>query len=207
MSLGLGLGLGLFPALEVFRVFSSFSPLRFPFSMADSAAAAQWDDATGAPLNDAARSILEEAKATIAKSSAASSKSSSKAFISEDAARAILAAIPDVDLATGEHKYVQVIVSVKGAPKGVSKPIVTSTAGLMYHPDMYDAAMKKLKPLGITGRVVGGGRINLDHGAKTASVWGYSKSFGRAEGCNKRSAEIIGRFHPDYRVTWSDDGY
>ena len=73
---------------------------------------------------------------------------------------------------------------------------------------MYDHAMHALRPLGISGKVVGGGRIAYNPGARTVEVYGYSKSFGRAVGCNERSAEIIRRNFPDdYKVTWSDDGY
>jgi hypothetical protein len=59
---------------------------------------------------------------------------------------------------------------------------------------------------GVSGRVIGGGRIACDHSDRTVSVFGYSRSFGRAEGCNKKTAGIIST-HLQYKVNWSDDGY
>ena len=79
----------------------------------------------------------------------------------------------------------------------------------------------------LTGSVVGGGRIKCDHRGKSADVYGaqtpdaccrrpmcansgvcagYSRTFGRKEGCNKRSAGMISTAL-GYKVSWSDDGY
>ena len=115
-----------------------------------------------------------------------------------------LEGVPEVDIAEGTWKYVQIRLRGGG---GSEKTVVRNTAGLPYHPDMYDHAMRALRPLGISGTVVGGGRIAHDPGARTVDVYGYSKSFGRAAGCNERSADIIRRNLPGYTVTWSDEGY
>ena len=75
---------------------------------------------------------------------------------------------------------------------------------------MYQAAMDKLERQGLNqveGHVIGGGRIEYYPKKKTVSIYGYSKTFGRAKGCNERSAEIVRRSFPDYNVTWSDDVY
>ena len=84
-----------------------------------------------------------------------------------------------------------------------------NTAGLSYHPDMYTAAMQKLEGLRVTGRVTGGGRIVFDPKEKILSVYGYSKTFKNLTrpGCNERTAEILKRKYPDYKVDWSDKGY
>ena len=55
--------------------------------------------------------------------------------------------------------------------------------------------------------VVGGGRIERDDEAKTMSVYGYSKTFGRCPGCNERTAIILREAFPEYETTWRDDGY
>ena len=73
---------------------------------------------------------------------------------------------------------------------------------------------------GVRGRVVGGGRITYKRAmaakakeakpsskCATVSVYGYSKTFGRKEGCNERSAAIVRAAMPAAKVTWSDDGY
>ena len=60
---------------------------------------------------------------------------------------------------------------------------------------------------GAKGRVIGGGRIVYDPSARTVSVYGYSKTFGRAKGCNEHSAGLIEAAMPDCTVSWSDKGY
>lgn len=59
---------------------------------------------------------------------------------------------------------------------------------------------------GLGGRVIGGGRITCDHERRVVSVFGYSRTFGRSAGCNKRTAGLIST-HMRYKVAWSDDGY
>ena len=90
--------------------------------------------------------------------------------------------------------------------------VVRNTRGLPYHPDMYNHAMDQLERQGlgedkVKGRVIGGGRIEFYPDEGTCFVYGYSKSFGRAPGCNAKSAELVEKAYPDLKVTWSDDGY
>ena len=59
---------------------------------------------------------------------------------------------------------------------------------------------------GLSGQVIGGGRITCDHERRVVSVFGYSRTFGRAAGCNKRTAGLIST-HLRYKVAWRDDGY
>ena len=148
-----------------------------------------FDDETGAPLNEAARRIVEEAKAGASAAAAAG--------------QSVLEGVPDVEIAPGKWKYVQ----IKLFSGGESKLVVRNTANLGYHPEMYDHAMHKLRPLGIEGEVIGGGRIRYSVEEKAIDIYGYSKTFGRAPGCNEKSAEICRAAYPDYKVTWSDDGY
>ena len=109
-------------------------------------------------------------------------------------------------IAEGKWKYVQIKLS---APGEKPKLVVRNTAGLAYHPDMYDAAMDDLERQGLNvkGHVIGGGRIEFYPAKKTCSVYGYSKTFGRAPGCNKMSCELIKKVYPSFDVSWSDDGY
>ena len=69
------------------------------------------------------------------------------------------------------------------------------------------AWLAKYLALGVHVRVVGGGRIKRDDAAKTISVYGYSKTFGRSPGCNEATAEMIRAALTGYRVDWSDEGY
>ena len=99
----------------------------------------------------------------------------------------------------------------------LTKQIVRSVRGAKYHADCYRSAMQRilaenvtfvieLSPGVLSGVVIGGGRIQCDDERKTASVYGYSQTFGRVVGCNKRSAGLIST-HLGYKVQWSDDGY
>ena len=86
------------------------------------------------PLNDAARKLVEtatKAKTAVAGGVGAGSK--------------VLDKIPAVEIAEGKWKYVQIELT---APGEAPKRVVRNTAGLLYHPDMYQAAMDELAHLG-----------------------------------------------------------
>ena len=150
---------------------------------------AKFYDVTGAPLNDAARSILQRHVAT----APAPGAGAAEAFDS----------LVDVVVATGTWKFVLLECELDGR----RKRIVRALQGLKYHAENYDVTAAPLKALGIHVRVVGGGRIKRDDAAKTISVYGYSKTFGRSPGCNEATAEMIRGALPGYRVDWSDEGY
>ena len=150
---------------------------------------AKFDDQTGAPLNDAARSILQRHAAT----APAPGAGAAEAFDS----------LVDVVVAAGTWKFVMLECELDGR----RRRIVRALHGLKYHAENYDVTAAPLKALGIHVRVVGGGRIKRDDAAKTISVYGYSKTFGRSPGCNEATAEMIRAALPGYRVDWSDEGY
>lgn len=72
---------------------------------------------------------------------------------------------------------------------------------------MYQRAMEGLRSLGLAARVLGGGRLVYDPAGKRLSVYGYSKTFGRAPGNNEVTAGILQRQFPGFVVEWSDEGY
>lgn len=150
-----------------------------------------FDDHTGAPLNDAARTIVARAETDAAAGSGSGASS-------------VLASVPDVEIAPGTWKYVAV--SLRGRD-GETKRIVRSYARLKFHGENYEQAMAPLRPLGINGSVLGGGRIRFDPDAATIHVYGYSKTFGRRAGCNEATARQIEAAFSDAEVTWSDRGY
>ena len=115
---------------------------------------AKFDDATGAPLNDAARSILQRHAAT----APAPGAGAAEAFDS----------LVDVVVAAGTWKFVQLECELDGR----RKRIVRALQGLKYHAENYDVTAAPLKALGVHVRVVGGGRIKRDDAAKTISVTG-----------------------------------
>ena len=150
---------------------------------------ARFDDVTGAPLNQAAKDILARHDEGVSGSSAG--------------AEATFDRLASVDIAPGTWKYVLLECELGGR----TRQIVRALEGLKFHAENYDVTASILKPLGIHIRVVGGGRIKRDDKNKTISVYGYSKTFGRAAGCNERSAAMIREALPAYAVDWSDAGY
>lgn len=62
-------------------------------------------------------------------------------------------------------------------------------------------------------RVLGGGRLRVQPpvpgsaGRGRIEVFGYSKTYGRCESCNRQTAELLRRAYPDYDTVWSNDGY
>jgi hypothetical protein len=159
-----------------------------------------FDDITGAPLNAAARALVEKEAQSRAEASGGD-------YSLDGKASEILSAVPDVLIAAGKYKYVQIKISIAG---GGEKLVVRNTKGLRFHAEMYNAAMNQLhSEYGgiIKGSVVGGGRIRYDVKQKHISVYGYSKTFGRAAGCNKKSAELIRNAMPGFEVEWTDAGY
>lgn len=151
---------------------------------------AKFDDVTGAPLNAAARDILARHDEGAA---AGGGVDAAAAF---DTLRA-------VDIASGTWKFVLLECEFGGK----RKRIVRALEGLKFHAENFDAVAAQLKPLGIRVRVIGGGRARRDDAARTVSVFGYSKTFGRAPGANEEAAAAIRLALPDYAVDWSDEGY
>lgn len=173
--------------------------------------APKYDDETGVPLNDAARRVVE-----------AATRHPSAPAADGASAPSSLDGVPEVVIAEGKWKYVQIRLYPLDAEDGeYHKRVVRNASGLSYHADMYSDAMYKLESEGVrvSGKVVGGGRIVLDSKAKRVSVYGYSKTFGHNpskrdadgrtvfKGCNETTAEIIRRNYPGFTVDWSDDGY
>lgn len=155
-----------------------------------------FDEKTGAPLNEAAREILEHGEAD----RQAAREPPSAASGEED----VLLSVPEEAVAEGTWKFVFVELT---SPRGGQKRVVVSYAGVGYHAVNYDMLMQGLRPRGIAGRVLGGGRLVKDSGKRVLSVYGYSKTYGRCRGCNEEVAGILRRHYPDWTVSWSDKGY
>ena len=112
----------------------------------------------------------------------------------------------------GRHKYVLIDVYNE---RNERKLIVRSYANCGYHADNYRVGMRELRDDshfkrdgGVRGRVICGGHpIEYDPESKSVNVYGYSMTFGRTPGCNKKTMEIIQREMGLIHAQWSDDGY
>jgi phosphohistidine phosphatase len=87
-----------------------------------------------------------------------------------------------------------------------------------YHAENFQKAVSELRKdermATLKAHVIGGGRIEYDEKKKSVFVYGYSMTFGRTPGCNKKTMEIIRkRFTEDEgdgplaECEWSDEGY
>eukprot|EP01043_Picozoa_sp_COSAG02_P026211 COSAG02_NODE_1503_length_12252_cov_7.167133_2_plen_168_part_00 len=164
----------------------------------------RFDEETGAPLTEEAAQLVAKATAAVAPHDTGPGGAAGGAAAVGTCRQEGLASVAPVAIAPGKWKYVQIELR---DGDGATKRIVRSFAGRKFHADMFEKAMQELEPLGLRGGVIGGGRIEYDTTAKTVNVYGYSKTFGRAAGCNKLSASLISQFLPECQVTWSDDGY
>ncbi len=174
----------------------------------DVMAAARFSDETGEALNEAAFRLIREATkedATTLEEDRLNAKEE------EESSSSSLKWIETVKITPGRHKYVLIDVYNE---RNERKLIVRSYANCGYHADNYRVGMRELRDDshfsrsgGVRGRVVGGGRIEYDPESKSVNVYGYSMTFGRTPGCNKKTMEIIQREMGLVHAQWSDDGY
>jgi len=112
--------------------------------------------------------------------------------------------IADVDIdASGKFKYI--LIEIKCPKTKQSKMIVRGYSHCGYHADIFDHVSPAMESKGFHCDCVGGGRIDHDPSRKLLHVYGYSQGFGRAD--HGKSVEILKNKYPDYKITWSNDGY
>jgi hypothetical protein len=81
------------------------------------------------------------------------------------------------------------------------------------HANAAERARKELEARGFRTMVMGGGRITRHPSKKISikagyvSIFGYSKTFGACEDCNKHACALIKSAFPDHGVKWSNAGY
>jgi len=120
--------------------------------------------------------------------------------------------IPFVSIDEGAHKYVLISATEPGPRQAGEAPIarhfVVSKRGAAYHRDAAESLLQVLEAYEYTDiRVMGGGRIYLDHDSRSISVFGYSYGFGQAD--HAKSTEVIRgtETYKNYDVKWSNEGY
>ena len=108
---------------------------------------------------------------------------------------------------------------VKIDPDGIYKYIHVSYNGKIYlrgradckyHKGIYRKFKEELKNAGkpdAKTKCLGGGRIKTDLKNKTIFVYGYSNAYGRYDHQHEKSVEMLKEVFPDYKITWSNDGY
>jgi len=115
--------------------------------------------------------------------------------------------VPQVQLASGRYKYVQV--RAVDARTGEERYFVTSRRGARYHRDAAEPLLAQLDAAGLYRdvEVTGGGRIVLDDRSKKISIFGYSYTFGRPDHGISMSVVKQDPKYRDYHIDVSDEGY
>lgn len=82
------------------------------------------------------------------------------------------------------------------------------------HADAFARAKADLELRGYRAVVLGGGRITRHRSRHTKgqkegyiSIFGYSKTFGACDDCNKLACNLVKASYPDYGVKWANEGY
>ena len=102
----------------------------------------------------------------------------------------------------GVFKYVQISYN--------NKIYLRGRADCKYHKGIYRKFIDEVKALGktkIKTKCLGGGRIEANSKNKTLFVYGYSNAYGRYEHQHEKSVEMLKVVYPDYKITWSNEGY
>ena len=167
-----------------------------------------FSDSTGEALNASAWNLVREATAS------ATNVNAENEDTNDDPAS--MRWIEPVKMTPGKHKYV--LMKVYNEENGEKKFLVRSYARCSYHAENFQVAVSELRKdermTTLKAHVIGGGRIEYDKKKKSVFVYGYSMTFGRTHGCNKKTMEIIRkRFAEDEgdgpraECKWSDEGY
>jgi phosphohistidine phosphatase len=167
-----------------------------------------FSDSTGEALNASAWNLVREATAS------ATNVNAKNEDLNDDPAS--MRWIAPVEMTPGRHKYV--LMKVYNEETNEKKFLVRSYARCSYHAENFQKAVGELRKdermATLKAHVIGGGRIEYDKEKKRVFVYGYSMTFGRTPGCNKKTMEIIRkRFAeedgdgPLAECEWSDEGY
>ena len=144
-----------------------------------------FSDATGEALNASAWNLVREATALDTNVSADDDD------MNDDPAS--MRWIETVEMTPGRHKYV--LMKVYNEETNEKKFLVRSYARCSYHAENFQRGGQRTEKRRADGDVESarhrGGRIEYDKEKKRVFVYGYSMTFGRTPGCNKKTMEII----------------
>eukprot|EP00041_Stephanoeca_diplocostata_P012972 m.220733 g.220733 ORF g.220733 m.220733 type:complete len:225 (+) comp19168_c0_seq1:134-808(+) len=117
---------------------------------------------------------------------------------------AFVQALEPVKIDEGTFKYVLIQAEGQSGPKY----FVRGVAGVEYHMDAARPTVEALETANVTYSVLGGGRIKHNPAAKEIFIYGYSCGFPWQGSClHHISVDVCKTKYPDYKITWSADGY
>ena len=103
----------------------------------------------------------------------------------------------------GVYKYVQIKCNK-------SNIFIRGSKRFEYHKDIYEDFLEEVEKNGLDKNscdALGGGRINKNEKKKKLKIYGYSKTFGRVEGQHEKTKNILQKYYPEYKITWTNKGY
>ena len=112
-----------------------------------------------------------------------------------------LNSVPNVAIENGTFKYIQIRISLEDHEKIIIRGFVRAD----YHVDILEECRPSLNALGFSAECIGGGRIMHNPAEKEINVYGYSMGFGRAD--HKITVALLKEVYPDYKISWSNEGY
>ncbi|CAF1092041.1 unnamed protein product [Rotaria sordida] len=114
--------------------------------------------------------------------------------------------VPDVNIAeAGCCKYLLIEVRDSGATYGQSKFVVRGDASCAHHADVLQNIQNEIDENSLTLDCKGGGRIQVDPGTRSISVYGSSQEFGEAD--HVKTVEILKKTYPQWTIEIMDEEY
>ena len=104
-----------------------------------------------------------------------------------------------------KYKAKYVLVEIVGQG-GDTKAVARAKRSAEFHRDIFEPFKAYLEKQGVAAKAKGGGRVEVNHIAKTLLIYGYSVDFGKAEHSDTASL-VRNSFGQDWKIECSDDGY
>ena len=103
----------------------------------------------------------------------------------------------------GIYKYVQ----IKCNDTNI---FIRGSKDFSYHKEIYKNFLQEVELNHLDSKLctpLGGGRIKKFQNNKKIKIFGYSKTYGRAENQHETTKKILQKYYPDYEITWKNAGY
>lgn len=103
----------------------------------------------------------------------------------------------------GTFKYIQILAK---AISGEEQLLVRGWRDCGYHADILEKFERaENEDESVKARCLGGGRITHNPECRTIHIYGYSQGFGRCD--HAETQKIVEQEFPDFKVTWTNEGY
>jgi hypothetical protein len=107
------------------------------------------------------------------------------------------------------HTFKYVLIELSSTTLKDSRLLVRGMTSAEFHADSAEPTLRQIDVVGLSHRVIGGGRIKYTAAKKSLIVYGHSIGYPWPDGHfqNQLAASMIKRNFPNLTVDWSDEGY